>query len=55
VVDPVVDPVDPAPEYELPEPEPIVAFFRIHSPPAAPDRVLLPVVPVVPVDPDDDI
>jgi hypothetical protein len=51
VVDPVVEPVVvPVPEYDPPEPGPIVAFVRIHSPPRAPERVLLlPVVPVVPV------
>jgi len=45
----LVEPVLPVPEYEPEPPGPIVAFFRIHSPPR--DEAALPAVPVVPVAP----
>src|SRR5437660_6872761 len=52
LVEPVVDPVLPVPEYEPELPDPIDAFVRIHSPPREED--VLPAVPVVPVAPVDD-
>ena len=47
----LVEPVLLVPEYEPAPPGPIVAFFRIHSPPR--DEDALPAVPVVPVAPPD--
>jgi len=47
----LVEPVLLVPEYEPAPPGPIVAFFRIHSPPR--DEDVLPAVPVVPVAPPD--
>ncbi len=50
VVPLVVEPVEPLLEYE-PEPLPMVAFFRTHSPERELVALVLPVVPVAPVEP----